>query len=195
MTSHRRSRVRHPGRRAAAIRDLSLFAEKIARLIERFALDAGRVPALQRCRAFGRDDGNGVASALLAIAVVSGLPAAAQEPDHLERLAGVCRDSSNAVIGSYAGRVLWLQSGELSGMLTRDEDAAPPEGEPVREGLAPRSITVPKQAPEITDGGLVLRSTVVFLNEDGAELGEALVACTVNPTGPVRPDPGATSRG
>ncbi len=133
------------------------------------------------------------------VAVLSAAPAfaqaATQEPDHLERLAGVCRDSSDAVIGGYAGRVLWMQDGRLSGMLTRDEDAAPPEGETVREGLPPRSISVPRQTPEATEDGLVLRSTVVFASEGGAEIEETLVTCTVNPTGPVRPDPGATSRG
>jgi hypothetical protein len=136
--------------------------------------------------------------AALGAVVLAAFGAPAQEPDRLERLSGVCRDADGAAIGAYAGRVLWTEDGRISGMMTRDEDAEEAgalAGETVSEGVAPRSITVPRQAPEEAEDGLVVRTTVMFLSGVGAEIGEALIACTVKAAEPTRPDPGATSRG
>ncbi len=109
----------------------------------------------------------------------------------------MCRDADGAAVGAYAGRVLWTDDGELAGMMTRDaaaEEAGALAGETVRDGFAPRSITVPKQAPEEAGDGLLLRTRAVLASA-GGELGEATLACTVQAAAPERPDPGATSRG
>lgn len=130
-----------------------------------------------------------------ALAAILAAPALAQEPDRLERLAGYCRDEDGALIARYQGRVLWMQDGQLSGMLTRDDDAEPPDGERFKDGFTPRSMTVSRQTPEQVEDGLVLRTRVVFAAADGGDVGETEVSCLVAAVPPERPDPGATSRG
>jgi hypothetical protein len=141
---------------------------------------------------------------VLRLAVAAGLAvtlasvAAAQEPTRLERFAGLCRDGEGAALGAYAGRVLWLEDGQLSGMMTRDEAAEAAgalEGETVREGFAPRSLMVHKQTPEVAHDGLVLHTRAVLMSADGEDFAETAIVCVVAAAAPVRPDPGASGRG
>jgi hypothetical protein len=123
--------------------------------------------------------------------ILDGAPSLAQEPSHLERLTGVCRTQSNTTLGSYQGRVLWLEDGQLSGILTQDADA-----EPQGDDSAPRSLTIARQTPETTDEGLLLRTRVIRLAPGGDNrFFDTEVICTVKAAPPERPDPGASSRG
>jgi hypothetical protein len=139
--------------------------------------------------------------AAVALAFAIGmLPAAAlaQEPSHLERLAGVCADENGAVVGRYAGRVLWTEDGQLSGMMRRDESAEAAgalDTESARGGFAPTSITIPRQAPITENDGWLLRTSAMLASGDGQEIAETTLLCTVAAAPAGRSDPGATDRG
>jgi hypothetical protein len=126
-----------------------------------------------------------------ALAFVVTVAAPAQEPDHLERLAGLCRTDRDVTLGRYSGRVLWLADGQLSGMLTQNDEAAADD-----DDSAPRSLTIAKQTPEATEDGLLLRTRVVQLAPGGDNrFFDTEVVCTLKTAPQERPDPGATTRG
>ena len=111
-----------------------------------------------------------VAIAALAVACVSA--ATAQEPDRLERFAGVCERADGETLGAYSGRMLWMADGEFSGMLTRDaaNDAAD----------APRSLSAPKQRPERVDDAWRIAATVRSAGDASAE--SPAITCTLTST-------------
>jgi hypothetical protein len=127
------------------------------------------------------------------LALSAAAAAAAQEPDRLERLAGVCRDAGGSSVGTYAGRVLWMADGQLSGQLTRDEMADAPETD--AESFPVRILTVPRQKPVETAQGLVIHTSVLMVSSSDANIGQSLISCTLESAPTARPDPGATSRG
>ncbi len=109
-------------------------------------------------------------------------PSLAQEPDHLERLAGLCTDEEGAVVGRYAGRVLWTTDGQLSGMMRRDEAAEAAGSLDVaaaRGGVAPTSISIPRQSPIAEGEGWLLRTSATLGSADGQDAAETALLCTV----------------
>lgn len=125
--------------------------------------------------------------AAAALALVLGSLAAAgsavaQEPDHLERLTGLCTDEDGAIVGRYAGRVLWTTDGQLSGMMRRDEAAEAAGSLDVaaaRGGVAPTSISIPRQTPIAEGEGWLLRTAATLASADGQATAETTLLCTV----------------